>query len=149
MSLQNLKFLGLVAMEKLSQSHPEHVQKHTDIILSCLSDVDITIKMQVFVVVELCDHTENSCVNYVLPHLQALKLLDGIVSKTNLVSVCNQLAENLVHATREYRDALCQKIIFLSSRRRYADVQDFGWYEKLCNFASMKENLFIFAMIER
>ena len=44
---QNLKFLGLLGMEKLLESHPDHVRQHSAIIMSCLSDIDVTIKMQV------------------------------------------------------------------------------------------------------
>eukprot|EP00750_Incisomonas_marina_P031778 INCI8300.4.p1 GENE.INCI8300.4~~INCI8300.4.p1 ORF type:complete len:955 (-),score=241.98 INCI8300.4:848-3712(-) len=95
-------------MEKLLESHPDHVRQHSAIIMSCLSDIDVTIKMQ------------------------ALQLVDGIVAADNLQLVCDQLAENLTSAPPgAYRDALGHKIIQVCSRNRYALVRDFGWYLSL------------------
>ena len=43
---QNLKYLGLVGLVELMRSHPRVVAEHRDLVLSCLSDDDITIRMR-------------------------------------------------------------------------------------------------------
>ena len=85
---QNLKYLGLLGMAKLLESHPGHVQQHSEIIMACLSDVDVTIQRQ------------------------ALQLVDGIVTVDNLQRICDRLADNLTTAPAgAHRDALGQKIV--------------------------------------
>lgn len=56
-----VKYLGLLAMSKILQSHPKSVQSHKDLVLQCLDDKDESIR------------------------LRALDLLYGMVSQSNLV----------------------------------------------------------------
>ena len=41
---QNLKYLGLLAMGRILQTHPKAVQAHKDIVLACLDDKDESIR---------------------------------------------------------------------------------------------------------
>ena len=66
---QNLKYLGLVGLADLMQSHPRVVVDHRDLILRCLGDEDVTIRTR------------------------ALELLSGIVSKKSLIDLVNHLLE--------------------------------------------------------
>jgi Adaptin N terminal region len=43
---QNLKYLGLLSMRKLVKGHPDVAMKHRDLILDCLDDVDVGIRMR-------------------------------------------------------------------------------------------------------
>lgn len=43
---QNLKYLGLLAMGKILQTHPKAVQAHKDIVLRCLDDKDESIRLR-------------------------------------------------------------------------------------------------------
>lgn len=43
---QNLKYLGLLAMRKILQTHPKSVRAHQDIILTCLEDKDESIRLR-------------------------------------------------------------------------------------------------------
>lgn len=43
---QNLKYLGLLAMGKILQTHPKAVQAHKDIVLRCLDDRDESIRLR-------------------------------------------------------------------------------------------------------
>lgn len=45
---QNLKYLGLLAMGKILQTHPKAVQAHKDIVLRCLDDRDESIRLRFF-----------------------------------------------------------------------------------------------------
>lgn len=45
---QNLKYLGLLAMGRILQTHPKAVQAHKDIVLRCLEDKDESIRLRLF-----------------------------------------------------------------------------------------------------
>jgi AP-3 complex subunit delta len=66
---QNLKYLGLVGLVKLMKSNPRSVVEHRDIVLQCLNDDDVTIR------------------------IKALELLAGIVSRKSLMDLVSHLME--------------------------------------------------------
>ena len=41
-----VKYLGLLAMSKILQTHPKSVQAHNDLILQCLDDKDESIRLR-------------------------------------------------------------------------------------------------------
>ena len=41
-----VKYLGLLAMSKILQSHPKSVQAHNDLIMQCLDDKDESIRLR-------------------------------------------------------------------------------------------------------
>ncbi|CAF0892405.1 unnamed protein product [Rotaria sordida] len=102
---QNLKYLGLLAMSKILQTHPKSVQAHHDLIMQCLDDKDESIR------------------------LRALDLLSGMVSKKNLMEVARKL---MVHMNKaegtHYRDELLSKIIDICSQNDYQHIINFEWY---------------------
>ncbi|ETN73986.1 adaptin region [Necator americanus] len=71
---QNLKYLGLLAMGKILQTHPKAVQAHKDIVLRCLDDKDESIR------------------------LRSLDLLYGMVSKKNIMEIVKKLMEHVESA---------------------------------------------------
>ena len=42
----SVKYLGLLAMSKILQTHPKSVQTHKDLILQCLDDKDESIRFR-------------------------------------------------------------------------------------------------------
>jgi AP-3 complex subunit delta-1 len=101
---QNLKYLGLLAMNGIMQTYPKGVAEHRDLIVACLEDDDTTIRMR------------------------ALELLTGMVNKKNLSVITAKLMEHLNTADGMYRDDLMEKIIFICSQGAYKFVTDFEWY---------------------
>ena len=101
---QNLKYLGLVGLVGLMKSHPRVVAEHRELVLACLLDEDVTIR------------------------LRALELVSGMITRRNLPDVITSLMGHLEAAEGHYRDALIEKIIFMCSRDKYAYLADFGWY---------------------
>ncbi|CAF3324071.1 unnamed protein product [Rotaria socialis] len=102
---QNLKYLGLLAMSKILQTHPKSVQAHHDLIMLCLDDKDESIR------------------------LRALDLLTGMVSRKNLMDVVRKL---MVHMSKaegtHYRDELLSKVIDICSQSDYQHITNFEWY---------------------
>ncbi|XP_052256781.1 AP-3 complex subunit delta-1-like isoform X1 [Dreissena polymorpha] len=102
---QNLKYLGLLAMSKILQTHPKSVQTHKDLILQCLDDKDESIRFR------------------------ALDLLYGMVSKKNLMEIVKKLMVHMDKAEgTNYRDELLAKIIEICSQSNYQYVTNFEWY---------------------
>jgi len=101
---QNLKYLGLVGFVQLMRSHPRTVVEHKELVLSCLSDDDVTIRMR------------------------ALELLTGMVTKRNMEELVHKLLRFVLLSEGTYRDELISKIIFMCSRNKYEFLTDFAWY---------------------
>lgn len=136
----NLKYVALLAFNKIVTTHPALVAMQQDVILRCLDDPDVSIR------------------------LQALDLATGMVSSDNLQSVVDRLLKQLKNApdenaTRqngeagdedntdleqklvedkrgsdlpplpnEYRFEIINKILDMCSADTYANVTDFEWY---------------------
>uniref|UniRef100_F1KRT4 AP-3 complex subunit delta n=1 Tax=Ascaris suum TaxID=6253 RepID=F1KRT4_ASCSU len=102
---QNLKYLGLLAMGRILQTHPKAVQAHKDIVLRCLDDKDESIR------------------------LRALDLLYGMVSKRNIMEIVRKLMEHVDAAEGSfYRDELLSRIISICSYNNYQYITNFEWY---------------------
>lgn len=100
----NLKFLGLVGLCNVIKSHPRMIAPHKDIILSCLDDEDVTIRMRV------------------------LELLAGMASKKNLPDICRKLREHIDLSDGQYRDHLVKQLVATCAQDTYEYVSDFEWY---------------------
>ena len=145
----NLKYVALLAFNRIVESHPHLVSMQQDVIMSCLDDPDISIR------------------------LQALDLGTGIVNSDNLVTVVERLIQQLRNApvyngiadderghalgvepaadsdgedpeealrpTRgspedkpalptEYRITVIRQILQMCCKDTYANVADFDWY---------------------
>ena len=100
-----VKYLGLLAMSKILQSHPKSVQAHNDLILQCLDDKDESIR------------------------LRALDLLSGMVTRKNLMDIVRKL---MIHMDKSegthYRDELLSKIIEICNQNDYQHITNFEWY---------------------
>lgn len=101
---QNLKYLGLVALSEIMQTHPKAVTEHRDLVLWCLDDEDQTIRSR------------------------ALTLLTGMVSKKNIAEIVAKLMAHVAKAEGAYRDELVEKIVAICSGNQYAHMSDFEWY---------------------
>ncbi len=84
---------------------PKAVAEHRDVVITCLDDPDVTIRMR------------------------ALDLLEGMVGKRNIVDIVKKLLSQIEKAdTESYRDVLIAKIISICSKNSYQSVTDFEWY---------------------
>ncbi len=104
---QNLKYLGLVGFGSLLKSQPRVLHAHPEcrgLILTCLSDEDVTIRTR------------------------ALGLLKFMATKRNLVDLISQLLSHVEAASGEYRCQLVEEIIRMCSSNKYELVMDFQWY---------------------
>ncbi|KAJ9602264.1 AP-3 complex subunit delta [Cladophialophora chaetospira] len=134
----NLKYVALLAFNKIVTSHPALVGMQQDVIMACLDDPDISIKMQ------------------------ALELVTGMVNSGNLQAVVNRLIKQLAGSATathdsnghveeeqtdleqrlvpdkrgsenvplpdEYRHEIISRILVMCSYNTYANITDFEWY---------------------
>ncbi|KAM9953313.1 hypothetical protein ACTFIR_008378 [Dictyostelium discoideum] len=101
---QNLKYLGLLALNNIMKIHPKAVSEHRDLVLNCLEDDDISIR------------------------LRALDLLPGMTSKKNIGDIVFKLLDHLDNAEGQYKEQIMEKIIELCSMGTYQFITDFEWY---------------------
>ncbi|PHH64906.1 hypothetical protein CDD81_3763 [Ophiocordyceps australis] len=137
----NLKYVALLAFNKIVVTHPHLVAQQDDVILECIDSPDITIR------------------------IQALDLVKGMVTSDNLVSVVSRLmkqlkstaptlerneadanasggdSENETQANsgepgaraddaplpEDYRTDVIKRILFMCSKDNYSNVLDFDW----------------------
>lgn len=101
---QNLKYLGLVGLGNLMESHPYVVNEHQEVILECLTGDDVTIRMR------------------------ALDLITGMIMPENSMAIIETLMTHIPPADGYYRDQLIATILKVCSREKYHNVEDFEWY---------------------
>ncbi|KAJ5899819.1 hypothetical protein N7495_004563 [Penicillium taxi] len=133
----NLKYVALLALNRIVTTHPTLVSMHQDVIMDCLDDADISIR------------------------LQALDLAVGMVTSDNLQAVVNRLLEQLRLASsrdsgdrdgnmdrldtedidtsstapdlvavlpNDYRTEVIHRILDMCSQGNYSEIVDFEWY---------------------
>lgn len=119
---QNLKYIGLLAMGKLLDTHPKLVAEHRDLIMECIDDADLSIR------------------------LRALDIVVGMVNRKNLMEIVKRLISHLVPANDsdgtpdatypppsavldpQYRADIIHRIVFICSQNSYHNVTNFEWY---------------------
>lgn len=140
-----VKYVALLAFNKIVVTHPHLVAHHEDVILECIDSSDITIR------------------------IQALDLVQGMVTGDNLISVVSRLMKQLKSAApskdrsrpdtpslvpsadsdddsqiaindapkpdnmapplpEDYQLDVIGRILFMCSKESYANVVDFDWY---------------------
>ncbi|KIW17788.1 hypothetical protein PV08_04983 [Exophiala spinifera] len=133
----NLKYVALLAFNKIVGTHPALVSMQQDVIMACLDDPDISIRMQ------------------------ALELVSGMVNSDSLQAVVNRLMKQLASLpssndanghydegqtdmeqrlvpdkrgsenaplSDEYRHEVIGRILDMCSYNTYANITDFEWY---------------------
>ncbi|CAG8478758.1 3887_t:CDS:10 [Diversispora eburnea] len=117
---QNLKYVGLLALSKILPTHPKLVSEHRDIILKCIDDADISIR------------------------LRSLDLLVGMVNRKNLFDIVKRLMAHLLPSNYNgpstdypplstllepaYRSDIIHRIIYICSQNSYSNITNFEWY---------------------
>ena len=101
---QNLKYLGLLGLHRLMRKHPRVVTELRDLVLSCLQDEDVTIRMR------------------------ALDLITSMVNTRNAVAIVRKMQEHLLLSEGAYREHVLSRILQIGAQDNYAYVTDFEWY---------------------
>ncbi|KAF8588353.1 Adaptor protein complex AP-3 delta subunit [Ramaria rubella] len=133
---QNLKYIALLALVKIVPSHPHLVAEYQETILSSVDDSDISIRMRALELVSemVTPNNLQSIVQQLLSHLihpttsqpsasHTLSLLSSSVSPTS-----SSTSPSSPLTSPAYRHLLTHRILSLTSRDGYANIEDFEWY---------------------
>ena len=101
---QNLKYLGLLGLHKLMKKYPRVVSEHKDLILGCLEDDDVTIRMR------------------------ALDLITSMVNQRNVQAIVRRMSEHLQQSEGVYREHVLSRILQIGAQDNYSYIVDFEWY---------------------
>jgi AP-3 complex subunit delta-1 len=122
-----VKYVALLALNRIVATHPTLVSMQQDVIMDCLDDADVSIR------------------------LQALDLAVGIVNSDTLQPVVNRLLDQLRRASvpaaeladiseisenseiltvwpNDYKTEVIHRILDLCSQNNYSEIVDFEWY---------------------
>ncbi|KAF9153748.1 AP-3 complex subunit delta [Linnemannia schmuckeri] len=122
---QNLKYIGLLALTKILPTHPHLVAEHKDIILKCIDDPDISIRMRTLDLIVGMANKKNltEIVKRLISHL--LPINENEVTTSSLL---NNGAATAALMDPSYRADIIRRIIFICSQNSYANITNFEWY---------------------
>ncbi|KAF1982368.1 Adaptor protein complex AP-3 delta subunit [Aulographum hederae CBS 113979] len=146
----NLKYVALLAFQKIVTSHPYLVSLHQDVILECVDDADISIRMRALDLVAGMVNGENlvPLVERLLRQLQSAPIVSTVDDPANdrgdfhgveprADSEDEEAEESLRREKRnnqppplpeDYRLSVMTNILDMCSRDIYANINDFEWY---------------------
>ncbi|KAL1408283.1 AP-3 complex subunit delta [Vanrija albida] len=134
---QNLRYIALLAMVKITPTHPYMVAEYQDEILASLDDADLSIRMRALELVTAMVDRGNlrHIVDELLTHLappeeepslpSAMSSLAAAASKTK-ASDATVTAQNISQSP-SYRLLLSQRVLAIIAHDTYLHVSDFEW----------------------
>jgi AP-3 complex subunit delta-1 len=145
-----VKYVALLAFEKIVRSHPHLVSQQQDVILECIDDPDISIRTRALDLVVGMVNTENlrTIVGRLMRQLRntpiASSANDPANDRRRVVAVASyaepddsDAEETLRQEQRsnqpqplpeDYRVNVIRRILDMCSRDTYANITDFEWY---------------------
>ncbi|GAD95999.1 AP-3 complex subunit delta [Paecilomyces variotii No. 5] len=141
----NLKYVALLAFNRVAISHPALVSMEKDVILDCLDDPDISIRIQALelAVKMVSSETLESVVNRLIIQLRSSPIATQDLSVKSKAATeikpsaggddsdpgRNDWKANAAPSLpNDYRNEVLSRILQICSRDNYSDVLDFEWY---------------------
>ena len=137
----NLKYVALLAFNKIVTTHPALVSMQQDVIMGCLDDPDISIKMQALELVSGMVNRDNlqAVVNRLIKQLAASPSA-GDATNGHVEEEQTDLEQRLIPDKRgsenvplpdEYCHEIISRILDMCSHNTYASITDFEWYVEI------------------
>ncbi|OJJ43016.1 hypothetical protein ASPZODRAFT_136898 [Penicilliopsis zonata CBS 506.65] len=146
----NLKYVALLAFNRIVVTHPLFVSMQQDVIMGCLEDADISIRLQALELLEgmVSSDTLQFVVNRLLDQIRRSPSLDSGISATNngdlddhthlgstnehnftqQESTQLQDPKKFQRLPIEYKLQVAHRILEMCSRDNYSELSDFEWY---------------------
>lgn len=142
---QNLKYLGLLSLRRLAAAHPSVAMQHRDLILDCLDDVDIGIRMRALELVSefVTQRTFRDITRILLRKLEAANesapsvltaVGDAGPSTQDVAAETGSASAILLDPETPFRDALARQLLvagdFVAGEGYplLSSGDDFAWY---------------------
>ncbi|PGH01271.1 AP-3 complex subunit delta-1 [Blastomyces parvus] len=145
----NLKYVALLAFNRIVASHPILVAMQQDVIMDCLDDNDISIRLQALELVSgmVSSDSLHAVVSRLITQLQTSPTptddvqgispipvvltpsadIDGDDPEEQLQST-NKRNESVLSLPNHYRNEVLHRILDICSRDTYSSIVDFEWY---------------------
>ncbi|KAI9777655.1 MAG: AP-3 complex subunit delta [Peltula sp. TS41687] len=147
----NLKYVALLAFQKIVPSHPHLVSLHQDVILGCIDDADISIRLRALeLLVNMVDSTNLAAVvARLMRQLRSSPIASNVEDPSNdrglqagvipaaesddeaqeeSLRPAERRADQPPPLTEDYRVVVIRRILEMCSRETYVNVSDFPWY---------------------
>ncbi|KAK2750073.1 AP-3 complex subunit delta [Myotisia sp. PD_48] len=144
----NLRYVALLAFNRIVPTHPMLVSTQQDVIMSCLDDNDISIRLQALELVSSMVNSDSieAVVNRLVTQLQTSPIIESQDSYTPVQIELTPAAdidgydpEERLAPTRQYhagapplphhyRLEVLHRILDVCSRDTYSNIPDFEWY---------------------
>ena len=135
----NLKYVALLAFNKIVNTHPDLVAMQQDVILRCLDDPDVSIRLQALDLATGMVNSDNlqSVVDRLLKQLtnapdESSSQLNGAADEDNTdleqKLVADKRGSDLPPLPNEYRQEIINKILDMCSTDTYSNITDFEWH---------------------
>ncbi|KAH7077149.1 adaptin N terminal region-domain-containing protein [Paraphoma chrysanthemicola] len=145
----NLKYVALLAFEKIVRSHPYLVAQQQDVILECIDDPDISIRMRALDLVVGMVNVDNltAIVGRLMRQLRNAPVASPSdpshdrVRMTEIVPYADddsdaednlrnheQQSDQPPPLPEDYRISVIKRILEMCSRETYGNISDFDWY---------------------
>ncbi|KAK1065109.1 AP-3 complex subunit delta [Friedmanniomyces endolithicus] len=147
----NLRFVALLAFAKITSSHADIVAQHSDVILECIDDPDISVRTRALDLVVGMINANNlqQIVERLLKQLRSAGKAPAIADPTQdrgiphgIEPLADDDDEDMQKTIRaketksaqapplpdDYRTSVIERILEMCSREMYAHMNDFEWY---------------------
>ncbi|KAJ5122848.1 hypothetical protein N7448_003982 [Penicillium atrosanguineum] len=140
----NLKYVALLALNRIVTTHPMLVSVQQDVIMDCLDDPDVSIRLQALELAAgiVTSDTLQPVVNRLVNQLQLASLSTSrdapdpeadAYARAGTESPEGQRASNvgpdpIIDLPSEYRTEVVNRVLDVCSQGNYAEVIDFEWY---------------------
>ncbi|KAI7587036.1 Adaptor protein complex AP-3 delta subunit, partial [Hortaea werneckii] len=147
----NLRYVALLAFGKITSSHADLVSHHSDVILECIDDADISIRTRALDLVVGMINANNlsAVVERLMRQLKNSGRADDTADPVNdramhdgIVPMADDEDDELQTPVRpkgpkeaqapplpdDYRTSVIERILEMCSRDTYANMNDFEWY---------------------
>ncbi|KAI8633095.1 adaptin N terminal region-domain-containing protein [Xylariaceae sp. FL1651] len=141
----NLKYVALLAFNKIVDTHPWLVAQQEDVILECIDSTDISIRIKALDLVQGMVSNDN-LVSIVSRLMRQLKLSSPMDRKneTNLpssspgdsddddsersINATQRAADHMPPLPDDYKVDVINRILNMCSQNNYSNLNDFEWY---------------------
>ncbi|CAI6341463.1 unnamed protein product [Periconia digitata] len=147
----NLKYVALLAFDKIVRSHPYLVSQQQDVILECIDDPDISIRMRALDLVVGMVNSENlnAIVGRLMRQLRNAPIASAADDPNNdrgrntgVIPYADEEDSDAEESLRpheqtsnqppplpeDYRVSVIKRILEMCSRDTYSNITDFEWY---------------------
>lgn len=138
-----VKYVALLAFNKIVVTHPDLVAQQEDVILECIDSSDITIRIQALDLVQGMVTADNlmSIVGRLMRQLKSsmpsnddenLELneqnIDSDDDSQVAISTQRKDQSHTLALPEDYRIDVVSRILYMSSKDNYSNITDFDWY---------------------